>query len=527
MKKRLLILPLFAAFTLAGCDFDINSLMFWKKESAQQKEEQEDKEPEEEKGEEAESSVTSVKITTSGGTVELGASPVQLQVTVTVTGDAAKTVNWSTSASSVATVSSSGLVSFVGAGNATITATSTVDSTKKDSVRFTVTDSGGGEDIEPASYVVTFKTNSSDSSSEITDSASILAQLDSGSEYVASASGSKVFAGASGLKLGSSKASGSVTFNLTSSVKGKIEKLKVESSEYSSDTGSLKVYVNGTQKGEIDPSEGGTITDINEEVTSLKFETTAKRAYLCGFTLSIGDGEGGGGGEETAEFPSEAVNAYTESLGSNIHLPVYSGTAKGYTFNSEEGYLDISVDSGEEQATIATYVADLLGSNDFVEGNTDSYGDMHYVSTDEILDVCVWDGNDAQTANPGHVYVDIYEYVAPSTTLPTATINEYLEYYEYGFSISTEMESAINKLSSQFSLEITGDDDYEYLTIGISGKVADELNNILSSALVTAGYELYADEEGSSEGAYYYFSEETYASVYIQEKGESTFLYFF
>ena len=201
--------------------------------------------------------------------------------------------------------------------------------------------------------------------------------------------------------------------------------------------------------------------------------------------------------------------------------------SKGYVFNSEEGYLDISVDSGEEQATIATYVADLLGSNDFVEGNTDSYGDMHYVSTDEILDVCVWDGNDAQTANPGHVYVDIFEYVAPSTTLPTATINEYLEYYEYGFSISIEMESAINKLSSQFSLEITGDDDYEYLTIGISGKVADELNNILSSALVTAGYELYADEEGSIEGAYYYFSEETYASVYIEEKGESTFIYFF
>ena len=63
-----------------------------------------------------------------------------LTATVIGTNSPAQTVNWSTSASSVATVSN-GVVTAKGKGTATITATSTVDLTKSGSCTVTVTDS--------------------------------------------------------------------------------------------------------------------------------------------------------------------------------------------------------------------------------------------------------------------------------------------------------------------------------------------------------------------------------------------------
>ena len=42
MKKRLFLLPLIGGFLLSGCDFSLESLMFWKKSESQQQEESKD-----------------------------------------------------------------------------------------------------------------------------------------------------------------------------------------------------------------------------------------------------------------------------------------------------------------------------------------------------------------------------------------------------------------------------------------------------------------------------------------------------
>jgi len=62
----------------------------------------------------------------------------QLSVNVVVTNNAAKTVTWSSSNDNVATVSNAGLVTAVANGTTTITATSTVDATKKGTCVVTV-----------------------------------------------------------------------------------------------------------------------------------------------------------------------------------------------------------------------------------------------------------------------------------------------------------------------------------------------------------------------------------------------------
>jgi hypothetical protein len=81
--------------------------------------------------------VNSVSVT---GTSSLAVGQsVSLTAFVSVTGDIAETVNWSSSASGIASVNSSGSVTGVAAGSATITATSTADSTKSGSLDVTVT----------------------------------------------------------------------------------------------------------------------------------------------------------------------------------------------------------------------------------------------------------------------------------------------------------------------------------------------------------------------------------------------------
>src|SRR5687767_295827 len=78
-----------------------------------------------------------VAITVSPATAQLTLGATQ-QLTATVSGSDDTGVTWSTSANSVATVSTSGLVTAVGTGDATITATADADSDKSASATITV-----------------------------------------------------------------------------------------------------------------------------------------------------------------------------------------------------------------------------------------------------------------------------------------------------------------------------------------------------------------------------------------------------
>lgn len=98
-------------------------------------------------------SVDSVAITGSevkDGKLELKVGgEATLTADVTVTGDIAKTVTWTSSDEKIATVDANGNVKAVAEGNATITATSTEDATKSASVAVTVTKKTTTEPEQP------------------------------------------------------------------------------------------------------------------------------------------------------------------------------------------------------------------------------------------------------------------------------------------------------------------------------------------------------------------------------------------
>ena len=155
---------------------------------------------------------------------------------------------------------------------------------------FTCTTNPAAETQEASgSYEIAFKSNSSDSSSDIgSASTSIMSEVTAGSSYIASFSdGSKIYAGTNGLKFGSSKASGSLTINFNgSNVEHKVSTIDIASAKYGTDSGKFNFYVNGSSTStEINPSAGGTI-EVNNTLTSLEVETTSRRAYLSGLTLN-------------------------------------------------------------------------------------------------------------------------------------------------------------------------------------------------------------------------------------------------
>jgi uncharacterized protein YjdB len=82
--------------------------------------------------------ITSVSLSPASASITVGGS-VMITPTVVASTGAEKTVNFTSSDETVATVDSFGDVRGVGAGTATITATSTLDSTKTDTASVTVT----------------------------------------------------------------------------------------------------------------------------------------------------------------------------------------------------------------------------------------------------------------------------------------------------------------------------------------------------------------------------------------------------
>ena len=106
-------------------------------------------------------------------------------------------------------------------------------------------------------------------------------------------------------------------------------------------------------------------------------------------------------------FPSETIASDLASVGVTDIVPVFTGSAKGFDYYSEAGERQLTIyvsDDSTESATINRYKNDLTIAG-YTEAGKDEYGDMHYTSPHNQLDICAWAGSDI--GYDGYVFVDI------------------------------------------------------------------------------------------------------------------------
>lgn len=231
--------------------------------------------------------------------------------------------------------------------------------------------------------------------------------------------------------------------------------------------------------------------------------------------------------EETkVPFPSSEIEAFVKSLGLSDTVPEYSGTAISYKFTSSAesgyGYLDIEVGTGNESAGVSTYGADLKKVG-YTEMEGSGSGAYYYLSKNEELELCVYDGNSASTPTPGFVFVDISEYIPVEVTegFPVEAANAFLTENEFGFTISESEGEALSALAEVFG-STSGEGTYgPYLQVYAAGSFADDAENILKENITSNGYTL------NSEASYAYYENDEELSVQFYEQSGYTIIMFY
>lgn len=136
---------------------------------------------------------------------------------------------------------------------------------------------------EDKSVKFEFKSNSSDSSSQITTIANLKTEITSGNaDLISAIKASTVYAGKQGLKFGSGKSNGSLMFTLNQNYK--INQFKVGIAKYNDkDGGKVKIQC-GEYSEEFTPESSVLELDgksfISYETNTFTISTTAKRAYV-------------------------------------------------------------------------------------------------------------------------------------------------------------------------------------------------------------------------------------------------------
>ena len=253
-------------------------------------------------------------------------------------------------------------------------------------------------------------------------------------------------------------------------------------------TGACDIYVMNTTSSEVEDyvlslmESGWNLEDVqysyaDEEETEIEDVTYILSIvgdeegacdalmYVCDYLLTNGyvDIMVGATVKPSVDWPSEVIAEFVSELGFNDPIPPFSGTAVNY--QTQVGYSSlrvvIAVESVDAEETVLNqYVEDLLGAN-YVEGEPDSYGDMHYISEHGEIDACVYQGS--KYGNDGYVVVDFAAFVEenPMSPLDAATTlagffgvqYSQIDDTSYGLYLATSAASyTVESLASQISM---------------------------------------------------------------------------
>lgn len=176
----------------------------------------------------------------------------------------------------------------------------------------TVTTNAWAED-----YSIKFLTAASDGSTEITSSTRTSTVLENAScDYVTGFTSNctkAYYKGKSGVKLSSSKASGTLEFNLADICKQNVSKIVFKTVQYSDESSTLTFYAGSTSLGTT--TSGTTFThtfNSSQEVSSIKI-TSSKRSYISEIIISTSGNAGGSTPTQLAAPTGLKANNITSS----------------------------------------------------------------------------------------------------------------------------------------------------------------------------------------------------------------------
>ena len=226
-------------------------------------------------------SVSSITLNESNKTIKVN-EKFQLIATVSPTNATNQNITWSSSDNDVAYVSTTGEVTGISEGNATVTATSASDKSITASCKFTVTQNSSDKpEAKDSAFSIVFASASEDSNREIT---SLSDNIETGKEYISNYEATKVYASTNGLKISSSKVSGSLTIYLKE--KYVIKSVVAKAAAYNSKDNS-KLEINGVSQSLNVNMADYTYTFDNVETDEIAL-SAIKRVYLKSLTFTVG-----------------------------------------------------------------------------------------------------------------------------------------------------------------------------------------------------------------------------------------------
>lgn len=191
-----------------------------------------------------------------------------------------KTITYKSNNTAIATVDESGKITGVAVGETTITLQAE-NVTKTVAVKV--------NELTEETIVISFKSNSGDSTKQISSSQDIIAQMEEGSEYITNASGSIIYAGSSGLKFSNSRNNGSLTLTLDNTYS--VNDIIINAARYDSEKDErASITINGVTIENLEKSlKDYSLSFSGKNINQLDI-SSYKRTYIKSITVVAGKG---------------------------------------------------------------------------------------------------------------------------------------------------------------------------------------------------------------------------------------------
>lgn len=231
-------------------------------------------------------------------------------------------------------------------------------------------------------YSIKFLTAASDGSTEITTSTRTSTVLENAScDYVTGFTSNctkAYYKGKSGVKLSSSKASGTLEFNLADICKQNVSKIVFKTVQYSNESSTLTFYAGSTSLGTT--TSGTTFThtfNSSQEVSSIKI-TSSKRSYISEIIIST-SGNAGGSTPTQLSAPTGLTESNITSSGATLSWNAVAN-ASSYVVTIVDGG---SLKKDYPVTGITTTVSDLESSTDYLWTVTAVGDGINYTNSED------------------------------------------------------------------------------------------------------------------------------------------------